>query len=65
MSDKMITIDIDQETGNFSLDLDGFHGKGCKDVAKLFEQMGKVTSSEDKPALHTGPGGGNVITCAR
>lgn len=43
MADKVITVEIDGD-GNFSLDLEGFKGKGCKDIAKLFEQMGKVKS---------------------
>jgi hypothetical protein len=33
MAEKTITIEID-EAGNSSLDLNGFQGKGCGDVAR-------------------------------
>ncbi len=35
MQEKFITVEID-ENGNSSIDLEGFHGQGCGDVAKDF-----------------------------
>ena len=35
MGEKIITIEIDDQ-GNSSLDLKGFQGKGCGDVAEAF-----------------------------
>jgi hypothetical protein len=35
MGEKIITIEIDDQ-GNSSLDLKGFQGKGCGDVAETF-----------------------------
>lgn len=36
MRSKIVTIEIDEQ-GNSSLDLDGFTGRGCGDVAKDFQ----------------------------
>ena len=46
---KLVTIELDEETGNFSVDLTGFQGKGCADVVKAFETLGTVTTSHKKP----------------
>lgn len=51
MKDKTITIEID-EHGNSSLDLAGFEGKGCGDVAKNFQGTDTVTRSERKREFH-------------
>jgi hypothetical protein len=45
---KIINIDIDESTGDLSVDLDGFHGKGCAEVSKAFETLGKVKVSKKK-----------------
>ena len=47
MQEKLITIEID-ENGNSSIDLEGFHGKGCGDVAKDFRGGDSVTQSNKK-----------------
>ncbi len=47
MQDKLITIEIDEE-GNSSIDLDGFQGQGCGDVAKDFRGGDSVTQSSKK-----------------
>ena len=47
MQEELITIEID-ENGNSSLDLAGFHGKGCGDVAKDFRGGDSVTQSNKK-----------------
>lgn len=51
MAEKTITIEID-ETGNSSLDLNGFQGKGCGDVAKLLQGSDRVIRSDKKRAFH-------------
>ena len=52
MAEKTITIEID-EAGNSSLDLNGFHGKGCGDVAKLLQGSDRVTKSDKKRDFHS------------
>ena len=47
MQEKLITVEID-ENGNSSLDLEGFHGHGCGDVAKDFRGGDSVTQSTKK-----------------
>jgi hypothetical protein len=47
-----VFVDIDEKTGDFELKLDGFKGKGCKDIAKKFESLGKVTSEQKLPAYN-------------
>ena len=47
MQEKLITVEID-ENGNSSVDLEGFHGQGCGDVAKDFRGGDAVTQSSKK-----------------
>ena len=47
MQEKLITIEIDEQ-GNSSVDLDGFHGQGCGDVAKDFRGEDSVSLSSKK-----------------
>lgn len=51
MAEKTITIEID-EAGNSSLDLNGFQGKGCGDVAKLLQGSDCVIRSDKKREFH-------------
>ena len=51
MSEKTITIEIDEQ-GNSSLDLQGFQGKGCSDVAKALRGADQVTKTEKKREFH-------------
>jgi hypothetical protein len=51
MSEKTIRIEIDEQ-GNSTLDLEGFQGKGCGDVAKAFQGTDQVTKSEKKREFH-------------
>lgn len=51
MADKTITIEID-EAGNSSLDLNGFQGMGCGDVAKLLQGSDRVVQSNKKREFH-------------
>ena len=46
---KIITVLID-EAGDQSVDLEGYHGKGCSAVQKVFEDaVGKSTKVTKKP----------------
>jgi hypothetical protein len=47
MQEKLITVEID-ENGNSSIDLEGFQGQGCGDVAKAFRGGDSVTQSNKK-----------------
>jgi hypothetical protein len=58
---KTVTVEIDAD-GNFTVDMAGFQGKGCKDVAKAFDAAGKVTKETLKPEYHQGGGNQNTIT---
>lgn len=46
---KMVTVEIDESTAEFSVDLTGFHGKGCAEITKAFESLGRVKKSIKKP----------------
>ena len=52
MQEKLITVEID-ENGNSSLDLKGFQGQGCGDVAKDFRGGDSVTQSSKKREFYT------------
>lgn len=47
MKEKKIVIEIDEQ-GNCSMDLEGFHGKGCSDVAKAFQGSDVIKSVRNK-----------------
>ena len=47
MKEKTVVIEIDEQ-GNSSLDLTGFQGKGCADVAKDFQGGDAVTNTRHK-----------------
>jgi hypothetical protein len=56
MKQKTVTIEIDEE-GNSSIDLAGFQGKGCGDVAKAFQSGDVVTKSHSKREFYIEGGG--------
>lgn len=64
MADKLVTVEID-ENGDTSVDLTGFHGKGCAAVAAAFDELGKVTTSRTKTEFNEGPGQNSCITSGR
>ena len=47
MKEKTVVIEID-EHGNSSMDLEGFQGKGCADVAKDFQGSDIVKVARNK-----------------
>jgi hypothetical protein len=51
MKKKTVIIEIDEQ-GNSSIDLEGFNGKGCADVAKDFQGQDAVKSLRNKPELY-------------
>jgi len=51
MKEKTVIIEIDEQ-GNSTMDLDGFHGKGCADVAKDFHGRDVVKTSRTKPDFY-------------
>ena len=53
MQDKTITITIDQ-TGNSTLDLEGFAGKSCEKVFDDFRGGDILKIERKKPAYYTG-----------
>lgn len=62
MARKIVTIDVDEEAGTFTVDTDGFHGKGCKAIQEAFESMGTVVKEVVKPEYYKGQGAGNTLT---
>jgi hypothetical protein len=60
MAEKIVTVEVDKN-GNFTVDMAGFQGKGCKAVADAFASVGKVTKEETKPEYYNeGPGGHGI-----
>jgi hypothetical protein len=47
MKEKTVVIEIDEQ-GNSTIDLDGFQGKGCADVARAFQCHDFVKTSRNK-----------------
>ena len=58
MKKKTVIIEID-EHGNSSIDMDGFHGKGCSDVAKDFQSQDALKSLRKKPEFYIEQTAGN------
>lgn len=60
MAEQIVTVEVDTN-GNFTVDLAGFQGKGCKAVADAFQSVGKVNKEENKPEYYQeGPGGHGI-----
>ena len=51
MKEKTIVIEIDEQ-GNCSMDLEGFHGKGCADLAKDFQGTDVVKNVRNKTEFY-------------
>lgn len=49
--EKEITFTISPD-GEIKMDLDGFHGVGCKEIAKAFDSLGDVTKEVLKDEYH-------------
>lgn len=49
---KIVTMTIDED-GNPTIDLEGYHGKGCDAVQQAFgSALGKTTKAVKKPEYH-------------
>ena len=56
MSNRIITVEIDTETGDITVDTDGYEGKGCGAVQEAFARtLGKSTNSVNKPEYNKVP----------
>ena len=64
MSEQLVTVEIDTN-GNVYVDLVGFKGKGCKEVANAFNSLGKVNKEETKPEYYEGPAPGGGVYIGR
>lgn len=51
MGERIITIEIDDQ-GNSSLDLNGFQGKGCGDIAEAFRGADSLVMDRQKRDYH-------------
>jgi hypothetical protein len=51
MKEKSVVVEIDEQ-GNSTIDLEGFQGKGCTDVAKAFQGHDVVKTSRSKPDFY-------------
>jgi len=51
MGEKTITVEID-ELGNSSIELIGFHGKGCGDIAEALRGKDTLVVNRKKREYH-------------
>ena len=51
MRERTITVEID-ERGNSSIDLTGFQGKGCADVARSLHGSDQLVTDRTKREFH-------------
>jgi len=51
MGEKTIIVEIDEQ-GNSSIDLHGFHGKGCGDVAEALRGKDTLVVDRKKRVYH-------------
>jgi hypothetical protein len=49
---KEVTVEIDPSTGDFTVDLTGFKGKGCDVVLSAFKQLGTTVKEIRKPEFN-------------
>lgn len=60
---KIITVTIDNETGNLTVETDGYQGVGCSAVQEAFAAtLGKTTNSTVKPEFHKTVTKSNCVT---
>ena len=60
MGEKTITVEIDEQ-GNSSIDLTGFHGKGCGDLADALRGKDTLVVDRKKREYHVSAGKSRVI----
>lgn len=64
MPEKIVTFEIDNN-GDFTVETEGFQGKGCQAIHDAVATMGKVTHEELKPEFYQGPGNNNTVSNGR
>jgi hypothetical protein len=50
---KIIKVELDTETAEFTVDLTGFQGQGCGDIIKAFSAIGDISKEIHKPEFKT------------
>jgi len=60
MGEKTITVEIDEQ-GNSSIDLTGFHGKGCGDVAQALRGKDTLVVDRKKREYHVRAADNRVV----
>jgi hypothetical protein len=60
MGEKTITVEIDEQ-GNSSIDLNGFHGKGCGGVAEALRGKDTLVADRKKREYHVSAAESRVI----
>lgn len=60
MGEKTITVEIDDQ-GNSSIDLNGFHGKGCGDVSDALRGKDTLVVDRKKREYHLSDAENRVV----
>jgi hypothetical protein len=60
MGEKTITVEIDEQ-GNSSIDLYGFHGKGCGEVADALRGKDTLVVDRKKREFHVAGAESRVV----
>ena len=60
MGEKTITVEIDEQ-GNSSIDLNGFHGKGCGEVADALRGEDTLVVDRKKREFHVAGAESRVV----
>lgn len=55
MEKRIVTIEIDEQ-GKSTVDLSGFEGRGCADVAKAFQGVDEVVEERAKREFYSQTG---------
>lgn len=55
MQEKTVKVTIDKK-GNARVDLVGFHGEGCGELADKLKAIGRITAETTKPEFYEGNG---------
>jgi len=50
--ERYATVTIDAKGSKLTVDLEGFHGEGCKAIADAFNEIGPRVSEEEKPEMY-------------
>ena len=50
---QIVKVTVDDSTGEFDVDLTGFHGKGCDAIIQAFAELGEMKTHVHKPEYNT------------